>query len=256
MLKSHYFPTVERAQVVRAAVPGIRAFGSVSLNHSVGGINPTLVHVAGKAGARVVWMPTVDAENERSAREPASNGPAPFWAEVQRELLARGVAPEPITILDATGRLKRQVVSCLELIAEYDMVLATGHLSGAEISVLVEEAVRLGVRRILVTHALFPAESLSVEEQRRLAAMGAFIEHCYTTFYTGKAPWELLYESIRAVGPERSVISTNLGQKVNPPIAEGFADFAQRLLDAGFSPDEVRTMAVTNPRWLVDPEHD
>jgi hypothetical protein len=48
------------------------------------------------------------------------------------------------------------------------------------------------------------------------------------------------------------VISTDLGQTINPPVAEGFAMFAQKLLDAGFSADEVRTMAVTNPTRLVE----
>ena len=50
----------------------------------------------------------------------------------------------------------------------------------------------------------------------------------------------------------RTLISTDLGQTINPPVAEGFAMFAQRLLDAGFSVDEVRTMAVTIPTRLVE----
>jgi hypothetical protein len=43
-----------------------------------------------------------------------------------------------------------------------------------------------------------------------------------------------------------------LGQTINPPVAEGFAMFAQRLLDAGFSNDDLRTMAVTIPTRLVE----
>ncbi len=50
----------------------------------------------------------------------------------------------------------------------------------------------------------------------------------------------------------RTLISTDLGQTINPPVAEGFAMFAQRLLDAGFSPDEIKTMAVTIPTRLVE----
>src|SRR5438034_10808918 len=40
VLKSHYVPTAERAKVVSKAVPGIAAFGAVTLNHAVGGLNP------------------------------------------------------------------------------------------------------------------------------------------------------------------------------------------------------------------------
>jgi hypothetical protein len=47
------------------------------------------------------------------------------------------------------------------------------------------------------------------------------------------------------------VLSTDLGQTINPPVAEGFAMFAQRLLDGGFTVDQIRRMAVTNPSALV-----
>src|SRR5580692_12208905 len=60
VLKSHYFPTAERAQVVTKAVPGIQAFGAITLNHSVGGLNPVAVELSGRSGAKMVWMPTVD----------------------------------------------------------------------------------------------------------------------------------------------------------------------------------------------------
>src|ERR1700753_3926027 len=64
ILKSHYVPTAERAKVVCKAVPGIQAFGAITLNHPVGGSNPVAVEIAGRSGAKLVWMPTVDAENE------------------------------------------------------------------------------------------------------------------------------------------------------------------------------------------------
>jgi hypothetical protein len=50
----------------------------------------------------------------------------------------------------------------------------------------------------------------------------------------------------------RTFISTDLGQTINPPVAEGFGMFAQKLLDAGFTAEDVRTMAVTNPSRLVE----
>jgi hypothetical protein len=103
-----------------------------------------------------------------------------------------------------------------------------------------------------VTHAEFPSQSLTGDEQKELADLGAIIEHCFTTTYTGKAPWETAFANIRKAGVARALISSDLGQTINPPVAEGFAMFVQRLLDAGFSTDEVRTMAVTNPTALVE----
>ena len=83
------------------------------------------------------------------------------------------------------------------------------------------------------------------------ADLGATIEHCFTTMYTNKAPWDVFFESVRKVGPERVVLSTDLGQTINPPVAEGFAMFAQKMLDAGFSEADVRRMAVTNSTNLI-----
>jgi hypothetical protein len=251
VLKSHYFPTAERAQVVRRAVPGIQAYGAVTLNHSIGGLNPVAVELAGRSGCKIVWMPTVDAANETAGRVDGPTTKLPFWAKIQRELAATGIAPPPLSVLDPKGALTEPARRCLELIARHNMILATGHLGRPEIFALVKAAQEIGVKRVLVTHAEFPSQNLSATEQAELARMGAFIEHCFTTMHTGKAPWEGVFEAIRAAGPERCVLSTDLGQTINPPVAEGFAMFAQRILDAGFRVDEIRRMTVENPGALL-----
>jgi hypothetical protein len=251
VLKSHYFPTAERAKVVSRAVVGIQAFGALTLNHSIGGLNPVAVELAGRSGAKVVWMPTVDAANETAGRADGPNTKLPFWAKIQRELAATGIAPPPLTVLDADGKLNEPAMRCLELIRQHDMILATGHLGRREIFALVRAAREMKLRKVLVTHAEFPSQDLSAEEQLELTGEGAFIEHCFTTMHTNKAPWENVLESIRRVGPERCVLSTDLGQTINPPVAEGFAMFAQTLLDADFSTEEIRRMTVVNPGALV-----
>ena len=251
-LKSHYFPTAERAQVVTKAVPGIRVWGAITLNHSIGGLNPVAVELAGRSGCKIVWMPTVDAANETAGRPGGTNKKLPFWAQIQLELAATGINPPPMTVIDADGKLTPIATSCLELIKKYDMILATGHLGRREITALVRAAKEMGLHKVVVTHAEFPSQSLSAQEQLELAEMGAIIEHCFTTMHTGKAPWEEVLNSIRVVGPERCFISTDLGQTINPPVSEGFALFAQTLLDGGFSLDQVRRMAVVNPTGLVE----
>jgi predicted metal-dependent TIM-barrel fold hydrolase len=131
------------------------------------------------------------------------------------------------------------------------MILATGHLSKKEIHALVKTAKEMGLKRVLVTHAEFPSQNMTAAEQVEVADLGAQIEHCFTTMYTNKAPWDAYFDSVRKVGPERVVLSTDLGQTINPPVAEGFAMFAQKMLDAGFRAAEVRRMAVTNPTALI-----
>jgi hypothetical protein len=130
--------------------------------------------------------------------------------------------------------------------------LATGHLGRHEIFPLVKEARARGVKRIVITHAEFPSQNLTGAEQAELARLGAIIEHCFTTYHTNKAPWEAVFANIRAVGVERTMLSTDLGQKTNPPVAEGYAMFAERLLDAGFTVAEINRMAATIPHSLIE----
>jgi Family of unknown function (DUF6282) len=252
VLKSHYIQTGERAQVVSKAVPGSRVFGAVTLNHSVGGLNPVAVELAGRTGCKIVWMPTVDAKNETAGRLDGGSEKLPFWAKIQRELAAEGISPPPLSVIDDAGELTEPARRCLDRIGKHNMILATGHLGRLEIFALVRAAKAMGLKKVVVTHAEFPSQSLTGDEQRELADLGAIIEHCFTTTYTAKAPWELAFANIRKAGVSRALVSTDLGQTINPPVAEGFAMFAQRLLDGGFTTEEVRTMAVTNPTRLVE----
>lgn len=252
VLKSHYIQTGERAQVVSKAVAGSRVFGALTLNHSVGGLNPVAVELAGRTGCKIVWMPTVDAQNETAGRLDGGSAKLPFWAKIQRELAAEGISPPPLSVVDESGRLVEAARRCLERIRKHDMILATGHLGRAEIFALVRAAKEMGLAKVVVTHAEFPSQNLTGDEQRELSDLGAIIEHCFTTTYTGKATWEAAFANIRKAGVSRAVISTDLGQAINPPVSDGFGMFAQRLLDAGFTVDEIHTMAVTNPTRLLD----
>src|SRR5712675_1807738 len=251
VLKSHYVPTGERAQVVSKAVPGFKAMGAITLNHSVGGLNPVAVELAGRSQCKIVWLPTVDAANETAGRLDGPNVKLPFWAKIQRELAATGIAPPPITVLDSNGKVSEAARRCIELIAKHNMILATGHIGRMEIFALVKAAREMGAQRVVVTHAEFPSQNLTADEQHELAQMGVFIEHCFTTMYTGKASWEGVLAAIRKAGPEHCILSTDLGQTINPPVAAGFAMFAQRLLDGGFTVEQIRRMTVTNPGALV-----
>jgi hypothetical protein len=253
VLKSHYLSTAERAAVVRGVVPGIRAMGAIVMNRAVGGMNPLAVEIAAREGARIVWMPTVDSvvEQEHLAAAEATGAKVPVWAKVQLELRERGIESDPVPAVTDGGDLLPETRAVLRVVAAHDLVLATGHLGRDEVFAVVSAAVEAGVRHVVVTHPDYPAQDFSVEEQVRLADDGALIERCFTTPYTGKCSWERWVEGTRAVGAKRTVISSDLGQVQNPPVEDGLPLMADRLLEAGFSEAEVRTMAVDNTRLLA-----
>lgn len=252
VLKSHYGSTAERAAVVRGAVPGVRAMGAIALNRAVGGMNPLAVDIAGREGARIVWMPTVDAPNETAGRTPPRPGEkVPVWAALQHELRERGIEVEPVAAVAGDGQVLPETRAVLATVARYGMVLATGHLATAETFAVVDAAFEEGVRDVVVTHPDYPAQNVSIDDQVEMANRGALIERCFTTPHTGKCSWERWLKGVRAVGPDRTVLSTDLGQVANPPVEDGLPLMADRLLQADFSADEVRTMAVANTRRLA-----
>lgn len=253
VLKSHYAPTAERAKVVTAAVPGIEAFGAVCLNHGVGGINPVAVDIAGRSGARIVWLPTVDSRNEWSGEHPVMAKP-PVWLQIKRDMEARNLIKSPVDVFDSDGRPLPALLDCFAAVVEHNMVLATGHLSRSEINQVVPLAFGHGVKRVIITHPEFPSQNLSPSDQQALAEQGAYLEHCFTTPYTGKCTWESVFEGIAAAGVEQTIISTDLGQVANPPVAEGLAAFAQMLLENGWDERDVKTMTVGNPSKLIAAE--
>jgi Family of unknown function (DUF6282) len=252
LLKSHYTSTAERASVVSAVVPGISAIGAIVLNRAVGGVNPVAVEIAAREGAHKLWMPTVDSVNERGhLARIGPDGNLPVWAKLEFELRERGIGAEPVSVLDEDGRPLPETMDVLGLAADHGMVVATGHLSASEALVIVDAALERGVRDVVLTHPDYPGQAIGVEKQVEMAERGAMIERCFTTPYTGKCSWEQWLAGTRAVGAERTILASDLGQVKNPPVEDGLPLMVDRLLDAGFSEGEVLTMAVENTRRLA-----
>jgi uncharacterized protein DUF6282 len=232
LIKSHQNSTVERAWLVAQCVPGIRVYGGLVLNETVGGLNTAAVRLALELGARQIWMPTRSARNHR-----AHHG-----------------QPGGISILDEHGKLLAVVEEVLHAMARSDCILGTGHLSPAETSVLIDAASQLGVPKILVTHPEWGPTFHSYEAQKKLARRAnVFFERCFvsTTHRCGFVPFETIERAIIDTGVERTVLSTDLGQPDTPPPAEGLRLYAERLRSTGFSVDHIRIMMQTNPERLL-----
>ncbi len=239
LLKNHYAPTAGLAFLVERAVPELRVFGGIALN-STTGINAAAVeHMAQTTGGhgRVVWMPTFDSEHYHRVL-----APNPRHVPVSRE-----------------GALLPGVLEVLDAVARHGLVLATGHSSPAESLLLLEAARQRGIGRMLVTHPLPPPVAMSIEHQRRAAQLGAMLEYPVGTALASNPTWEGSEEekfsayvrAIRAVGPDHVIVSSDLGQSMNPLHTDGLAVFLGKLLNAGFSEAEVGRMSRDNPAWLL-----
>jgi hypothetical protein len=134
------------------------------------------------------------------------------------------------------------------------MVLATGHISPAEMEPVVKAAREAKVERIVITHAEFPTTYLTVEAHKKLLPYGVYFERCFTTPYTGKVAWETVIENIRSVGAATTIVSTDLGQTTNPYVDEGLEIYIGKLLDAEISERDVERMVRDNPAQVLGVE--
>ena len=252
VLKSHYICTADRASLINQMFPEIRAFGGLVLNNSMGGMNPLAVDVAGRLGNKVVWMPTVDAENEvkNITGENVDGKPQPYWMTIARAMRAKGIAGDPVKVV-VDGKVTHAAIQCMEVIAEYDMILATGHISPEEMLPVVKAAREAKVNRVVITHPEFPATYLDQDQQKALGKYDVMFERCFTQPYTKKVEWETVYDNIRTIGPNSTILSTDLGQSTAPWVEEGLGMFISNLLDNGFSPAEIETMSHENAGQIL-----
>jgi hypothetical protein len=247
VLKSIFSPNADRVELLRPLVPGIELFGSVVLNHPVGGLNPEAVRAAIGFGVKVVWLPTVHAANHvRHFGEPA------YPWQKQRGLPPSEIAP--ITLIDATGELKREVVEIIALCRSARLVLGTGHVSLDEIVAVLREARRIGYEQVVITHVGWHATDWALPDMKRMLDLGCTFEFCVNPLMPNRqqASPKDFAGRIKGVGARHCIAATDLGQHDNAHPIEGFRMWLRILREHGFSDDELDLMSRRNPAGLLD----
>jgi len=240
VLKSHSY-TAAVAIIVNQLVPGIKVIGSISLNYEVGGLNFYAVQNAAGLGAKVVWMPTFSAANSIN----------------KLRALGLPLEGEGISLLDETGKLVPEMERILSIVKDNDMVLATGHISPQETFALLKAAQKAGIEKMVVTHPTdteFGENHFTMNDLKELAAMGAYIEFTLIGILPNEFchdPAEIV-QTIKTIGPEHCIVSTDLGQPQNPLPVEGMRLFIATLLHHGITQKEVEMMIKSNPAKLLD----
>lgn len=241
VLKNREYGTAALAQLVQGLVPEVQVFGSITLDNEAGGLNPGAVLAWIRMGAKVVWMPTATAANSKDKVKRSRGLDLPGEAQY---------------IQDSRGNILPEVKEILNIVKEHNVVLGTGHLSPAETFVLVEEARAVGIDKVVITHVMQDQLMdliLSNAEIVQLTKMGAWIEYSYWTCENNisKTSPAILADSIKQVGAEHCIMSTDFGQADNPPAPEGFKAFMAAMLENGISEKDVEIMVKTNPAKLL-----
>lgn len=244
VLKIHEGCSCARAYLAKK-MTGINVYGGLCLNSSVGGLNPAAVETSLKMGAKIVWLPTLSAYEHRqffSSTEGAKFG-----------FPLKGMG-EGLKILGDNNKLKDSVYQILELIKEYDAVIATGHVSIEEVFKLVEVATKeLFLEKIIFNHPDINFIEAPLTVQKELARRGVFIEKCCVSLFP---PWlnytvKSAASLIKEIGVQHCILSSDLGQVENLYPVEGMKLFINGLMENGLKASEIRTLWVENTNALI-----
>jgi hypothetical protein len=251
--KDHDYSGVMTAALIAKHHPELttKIYSSIVLNNVVGGFNPYAVEHTAAMGGKIVWMPTLAAENHLRW-EKTSNWVHP--ASTQKMRRATG-----IPVLNADKTLRDDVKEVLDVIAKNDMVLASGHLHVSETWLLFEEAKRRGVRRMTLTHPEDIVDA-SLNDVKGIASMGAFVEHSLCMFIEGSkfktCSSEDLRRQIDAAGVNQTVLCSDLGQTGTISPLEGFRRGIRLCMDLGYNDADIRKMVSSNAARMLEIEAD
>ena len=242
IVKNHALPTVDRVTIVNKIVGKEILYGGLTLNGSVGGINPTAVETALKLGAKIIWLPTLwSAHHARQAR---AEGISEFVGQPLPTL------DEEITVI-SDGELTDDVWDVIELATKYDATLGTGHISPIGIEAIVTACADTSAQ-VLVNHPFFRVTDLSIEKQAELAEMGALMEYrAYCLQDTPGHSVNKVAKAIDRIGPKSCILATDFGQRENNPVS-GFDNFVQQMQEAGISTDAIQELITETPSQVLN----
>lgn len=217
IIKSHLEPTAGRAQVARK-LTGLDVIGGVCLNTSVGGLSVETVKTTTYMGGKVVWLPTISRDEIDFTRKEN-------WNKLEEIIM---------------------------VVAEKDLILATGHTKVQDIFQVLDLAVSTGVGKIIINHPLTRVVGATLDEQKEMSRK-AYLEHCYVACLPGHDELnpEKIAEAIKEVGASRCIMATDMGQIHNPPPVLGFKAFISTMIELGISWRDVELMCGVNPLGLL-----
>lgn len=254
LYKDHFYPGMAHAQMLEKAYPDrkVRLFSGTALNNASGGVNRYAVDHCVKLGGKIVWMPTFSAKNHID-KYAAKNKQAMAFPSTREKM----VTPTPLTVLDANGDLTDETKACLDLIAEGDIILAGGHLHVSEQVPLFEEARRRGVTKLMINHPTYLIDCTD-EDMKSFASMGVYMEHSICMFVENSrakifGPADLKH-LIDVVGPDRTILGSDLGLTDAPLPVAGWREIVAMLLDLQVSEADIRKMVSTNAARLLNLE--
>lgn len=239
VIKTWYTPSASRNQLLMKwldhwardkELEPVKVFGGITLCNAVGGFNPDAVKKClGFPNFKYVWMPMSDS--------------------YYHQLITFNRKDVGLRYLTEDGKVIPEVKEILRIIADNDLILASGHYAFRETAPLMEEAKRVKVRRMEVIHPTLMHSKNTISQMKTLANEGVKIgvmgiASVNVRFVEGI---RYLFKIVKEVGADHMIWGSDSGQIQNPPHIEGMRWFIKVLLAYGITKEEVEKIIKRNP---------
>lgn len=212
-------------------------FGGITLNLAQGGLNPDAVERCLKfPHYKYVWLPMVDSYHHRKIVYDDTSGSG-------------------IHLLDDDGKVRPELIDIFKIVADHDLILASGHYPYAETSKVFEAAKKYGVKKLEVVHPAHIHSKTTIAQMKEYASEGVMMmlsglgTLCFPLHETGPV---YAVRMIQEVGADHFVYGSDFGQIHNPPHIVGDRWMIQMLLAYGATKEQIIKIFRTNPAKHLD----
>jgi hypothetical protein len=273
VIKEHLDQSAGLAYYMRKLHPDMEIFGGMGSNFTTGPkVNPwAIIHMTEMKGGwgRIVWMPSWDSENSSHKvrnymttlaplRAPFFDPPfvsvarcadgGRFWANYPKPCASGDLLPEVKEAIKVVATTKTRD-------SNGDLILATGHNSPEEDVLMIKEAVKAGVKHIIITHPLLDVVDMTPEQVKQAVALGPEIYAEFTSQFGNQDPSSPMVkqyvEGIRAAGVDHAFVSSDTGQINSDFQPDALAKCAKVLRANGFTEQELAKLFKINPAKIL-----
>jgi hypothetical protein len=154
--------------------------------------------------------------------------------------------------LDEHGKLKPEIRDIVHLCADRDVALFFGHATHREIYQLAEEVAKAELKRAVIDHPFSPFLNVSVEMMNELVPVGILFNFTWDELspLLGVDP-QIMYSTIREIGPEHFTLSSDAGEPLFPDSVEAMRLVRGYMEAFGLNQQELYTVCTKNPARIV-----
>ncbi|HEY3152656.1 MAG TPA: DUF6282 family protein [Candidatus Binatia bacterium] len=154
--------------------------------------------------------------------------------------------------LNNNGELKTEVKEIVRICADRNVALFFGHATHKEIYKLAEEVDKVGLKRAVIDHPYSPFLNVSPQMMKELSPVGILFNFTWDELspLLGVDP-QIMYNTIREVGPEHFTLSSDAGEPLFPDSVEAMRLVRGYMEAFGLNKDELYTVCTRNPAKVV-----